>query len=72
MTKLTPGSPMDAAGMAAGDVLLAIGETPILGNSSLDRAKAAMAEGDTVTVLFLRNGEVYQTTLTRPSEGQSL
>ena len=72
VTKLTPGSPMDAAGLAAGDVLLAIGETPILGNSSLDRAKAAMAEGDTVTVLFLRNGEVYQTTLTRPSEAQSL
>ncbi|MBR3494782.1 MAG: PDZ domain-containing protein, partial [Clostridia bacterium] len=72
VTKLTPGSPMDAAGLAAGDVLLAIGETPILGNSSLDRAKASIAEGDTVTVLFLRNGEVYQTTLTRPSEAQSL
>ena len=63
---------MDAAGLVAGDVLLAIGDTPILGNSSLDCAKAAMAEGDTVTVLFLRNGEVYQTTLTRPSEAQSL
>ncbi len=70
--ELTPGTPMDSAGLARGDILLAIGDVRILGESSLDRAKASIGEGESVTVLFLRNGEVWQTTLTRPSSTQSI
>ena len=69
---MEPGSPADLAGLKAGDILLAIGDTRIFGGTTLDRAKAAMAEGQTVTVLFYRNGGVWQTQLTRPSTASSI
>ncbi|MBR6954768.1 MAG: PDZ domain-containing protein [Clostridia bacterium] len=72
ITAMEPGSPADLAGLKAGDVLLAIGDVRIFGGTSVDRAKAAMAEGDTVTVLFFRNGSVWQTQLTRPSTASSI
>lgn len=63
---LTPGSAMDEAGLQSGDILLAVGDTRIFGSSSLARARAAIEPGQTVTVLYWRNGNVYVTTLTRP------
>ncbi|MBR6863181.1 MAG: PDZ domain-containing protein [Acidaminococcaceae bacterium] len=72
ITSMTPDSPADAAGLQTGDVLLAIGDVRIFGSSSLDRARAAIAAGDTVDVLFYRNGAVWVTQLTRPSDEVSL
>ena len=69
---MTEGSPADLAGLQAGDVLLAIGDVRIFGQTSLARAMAAIGEGETVTVLFFRNGAVWQTQLTRPSNSMSL
>lgn len=72
VTGMEPGSPADAAGLKAGDILLAIGGVRIFGDGSVDRAKAAMLEGQTVTVLFYRNGKVWQTQLTRPGNMTSI
>ena len=72
VTSMEPGSLADAAGLKAGDILLAIGDVRIFGDGSLDRAKASMAEGQTVTVLFYRNGKVWQTQLTWPSSTFSI
>ena len=69
---MTEGSPADLAGLQAGDVLLAIGDVRIFGQTSLARAKAAIGDGETVTILFFRNGAVWQTQLTRPSNSMSL
>lgn len=69
---MSPDGLADLAGLQAGDVLLAIGDVRILGDTSLQRAKAAISEGTTVTVLFYRNGKVWQTQLTRPSDSMSL
>lgn len=69
---MTKGSPADLAGLQAGDVLLAVGDVRIFGGSSLDRARAAIAAGDTVDVLFYRNGAVWVTQLTRPADEVSL
>lgn len=60
------GSPAAEAGLEAGDIILAIGETRIFGQTSLARARARMAEGDSQLMLYWRNGQVYVTTLTRP------
>ena len=64
--KLEPNSLMDAAGLKAGDVLLAVGDYRIFGAASLTRAMAALQPGDTAVVLFLRNGTVHQTVLGAP------
>ena len=69
---MTPNSPADIAGLQAGDVLLAIGDTRIFGESSLARAMAAIKANETVTVLFFRNGSVWQTQLTRTKPGTNL
>ncbi len=63
---VTPGSPADQAGLHAGDILLAIGDFRIFGGASIDRAKVSLTPGQTAVVLFLRNGTVYQGTLTAP------
>ena len=72
ITSMEPGGLADQAGLQAGDVLLAIGDVRIFGLTSLDRAKATVGTGETVTVLFYRNGTVWQTQLTRPSDTMSL
>ena len=64
--KMDPGSMMDAAGLKMGDVLLAIGDVRIYGTTSIERAMAGLSAGQAVTVLFLRNGVVYQTQMVAP------
>lgn len=59
-------SPAAEAGLEAGDIILAIGDTRIFGQTSLARARARMAEGESQLMLYWRNGKVYVTTLTRP------
>ena len=64
--QLTPGSLMDTAGLRAGDVLLAIGDVRVFGTTSIDRALSRLSAGQAVTVLFFRNGTVYQTQMVAP------
>ena len=64
--KMDPGSMFDEAGLKSGDILLAVGDVRIFGTTSIDRALSRLQPGQPVTVLFLRNGVVYQTQLVPP------
>ena len=64
--KMEPGTLFDGTGLKMGDVLLAIGDVRVFGPTSIDRALARLTAGQAVTVLFLRNGAVYQTQLVMP------
>lgn len=64
---LEEGSPLDLAGIQAGDILLAIGDVRIFGNASLQRACANVGDGESAAVLYWRNGDVYITEVTHPS-----
>ncbi len=64
--KMEPGSMMDAAGLKAGDILLAIGDVRIFSTTTISRALSRLTPGAVVTVLFLRNGTVYQTQMVTP------
>jgi len=66
LQKMEPGCMFDYAGLKAGDVLLAIGDTRIFSTTSIDRALSRLNAGESTTVLFFRNGAVYQTQLVTP------
>jgi 2-alkenal reductase len=61
----TPGGPADDAGIAAGDIIVAIGDVRITGQTTFPEALFTYAPGDTVTVTVLRGGEEleFQVTL---------
>ena len=69
--KMEPGSMLDTAGLKAGDILMAIGDVRIFGTTSIDRALARLNPGQSVTVLFLRNGVVYQTQMAAPGGSEA-
>ena len=64
--KMEPDSIMDVAGLKAGDILMAIGDIRIYGTTSIDRALSRLTPGQGVTILFLRNGVLYQTQTVAP------
>ena len=64
--KMEPGCMFDEAGLKMGDILLAVGDVRIFGAASIDRALSRLSAGESVTVLFFRNGMVYQTQLVAP------
>lgn len=64
--KMEPGSMLDEAGLKSGDILLAVGDVRIFGAASIDRAMSRLSAGQSVTVLFLRNGVLYQTQMVAP------
>jgi S1-C subfamily serine protease len=59
---ITPGSPAEVAGIKAGDIIIAIGDTAIDTEHPLNAVLAQNAPGDTVQLKVLRDGE----TLTIP------
>ncbi|MEL6431526.1 MAG: PDZ domain-containing protein, partial [Planctomycetota bacterium] len=64
-------SPAKAAGIAEGDVVLRIAETPIVDDERLTRTLRKYSAGDSVDVEVLRDGEVLALEITfdrRPSE----
>jgi hypothetical protein len=54
---VTPDSPAEKAGLAAGDIIVRIDDTPIEGLRDLSNALKAKAPGDRVKVTFLRDGK---------------
>ncbi len=54
---ITPGSPAEAAGIAPGDIITAIGDTRIDAEHPLNAVLAGYAPGDTVTLEILRDGQ---------------
>ena len=58
------GGPAEAAGLQAGDVITMIGTTTINDRSDISSLSKSYHAGDTVSVTYVRNREVYTTTLT--------
>jgi S1-C subfamily serine protease len=57
IAKVEPGGPADAAGIHAGDVVTALGSTPIQSSGDLLSALRQYKPGDKVQVTILRNGQ---------------
>lgn len=58
------GGPAEQAGLRAGDVITMIGTTTISDRSDISSLSKDYRAGDTVTVTYVRSGEVHTTTLT--------
>ncbi len=52
-----PGSPAEICGLRAGDVIVALGDTPVAGIRDLSAALKSRSPGDRVMVRFTRDGE---------------
>ncbi len=64
LTDVSGGSAAEAAGLKRGDVILTIGGTEINSFSDLQSAKRQWEPGDTVPVVFLRNGQTMTVSVT--------
>jgi S1-C subfamily serine protease len=57
---------MQDAGIEPGDIIMGIGDITILGDATLRKARGNMLEGESVTMVFWRDGSYYETELFRP------
>ena len=57
VTQIEPGSSAEQAGMQAGDVIVAVDETPIESSTDLRNTVGLVRAGESVAVTFLRLGE---------------
>jgi hypothetical protein len=64
------GSPADAGGLAAGDVIVEFGGKPVKDLYSYSDALYAHKPGDKVEIVYLRNGKRHTTTVTLGTRGQ--
>ena len=64
------GSPADAGGLKAGDVIVEFGGVPVKDIYSYSNALYAHKPGDRVEVVYLRGGERHATTVTLGARGQ--
>lgn len=57
LTEIVEGTPADRAGLILGDIIVAIGETPVVDQESVPAAIMRLNPGDAVTISVLRGGE---------------
>ena len=69
VVEVSPGTAAAAAGLQAGDVIVAIGGEPILGSADVSAAVIRRQPGDEVEIRFIRGGEERTTTATLGSRG---
>jgi S1-C subfamily serine protease len=72
IASIEPGSPAERAGLAAGEIILALDGTPVTGADDLIRLLAGEKIGRSVEIETLRNGEHRRVSLTpneRPRRG---
>jgi S1-C subfamily serine protease len=59
-----PGSPAEAAGLRAGDVIVAVNGVPVGNTAALDAAVPTAPPGQSVPISYQRNGTTHQATVT--------
>ena len=59
VTDVTPGSGADAAGVTAGDIIIAANGVDIYSSADLNEVKGACAVGDVITLTIWRDGEIF-------------
>ncbi len=64
ITYITPDSPADQAGLAVGDILLRVDDTPVTSTDELNSALNSYAPGDEVTLTVYRSGKEYSVSVT--------
>ncbi|HEV2068638.1 MAG TPA: trypsin-like peptidase domain-containing protein, partial [Acidimicrobiales bacterium] len=69
VVEVSPGSAAAAAGLQAGDVVVAIGGEPVLGSADVSAAIIRRQPGDEVEIRFIRGGEERTATATLGSRG---
>lgn len=57
LSGVVPGSPAEACGLAAGDIIVRIGDRPVKGLRDLSEILKSLSAGDKVTVFFVRDGD---------------
>ena len=67
--RVEPGSPAEAAGLEAGDVIVSIAGEPVAGPADVVRAVGARRPGQTVEVEVLRDGERRTLSVTLAAAG---
>jgi S1-C subfamily serine protease len=73
ITKVDPGSPADAAGLRAGDVVTDLAGTPVRDTSHLHSRLGLLWVGDTAELTVIRNGKptVIRATIADPQRGKA-
>jgi S1-C subfamily serine protease len=69
LTGVRAGSPAEKGGLAAGDVIVEFGGTKVTDLQSYSDALYSHKPGDTVKVVFLRDGKQMETTVTLGTRG---
>lgn len=73
VSRVMPGSPAEAAGLQAGDMVTSVGGTPVIGIAGFDHALARFRPGNRVDVAYTRGGRPARTFATlssrRPRDG---
>ena len=69
---VAPSSPAEDAGLQAGDVIVGIGDTTILGDATLRKARGQIKPGESALLVFWREGAYYSTEIIRPMESAAL
>ncbi len=70
-----PGDPADIAGLQEGDIIIQVGDVPVLVSDDLNREVGALPAGTAVDFVILRDGEELTLSVTlglRPSEEELL
>jgi S1-C subfamily serine protease len=57
LSGVVPGSPAEKAGLREGDVIVRLGDSPVVSLRDLSAAMRSLAPGDRVTVGYRRDGE---------------
>lgn len=72
LTGVRPGSPADSGGLKGGDIIVEFGGREVKDLYGYTEALYAHKPGDTVNVVFLREGKRTETTVTLGSRGDSV
>jgi S1-C subfamily serine protease len=69
VVEVQPGTAADAAGLAAGDLIVAIGDEPIATSAEVSAAIVGREPGEEVEIRFVRNGQEQTATVSLGSRG---